>query len=112
VLRFEPETFCGRSADVVSSAVSAELGYWVHPPYQPLNVHPLYSPRKYALAEFPGIGERLARDHDMLPVATYEAAHSMLFHHPLLLAPENRMYDVVEAVEKVRRNAHRLPADS
>lgn len=112
VLRFEPETFCGRPADVVSSAVSAELGYWVHPPYQPLNVHPLYSPQKYALAEFPGIRDRLAREHDLLPVATYEAAHSMLFHHPLLLAPENRMYDVVEAVEKVRRNAHRLPADS
>lgn len=91
--------------DVVCQALSAELGYWIHPPYPPLNAHPLFDPRRLP----GGTGGPDPRRFD-LPVAHHEVGRTVLLHHPMLLGDEDHLAAIVAAFDKVRRLAARLPA--
>ncbi len=111
IVRIEPEAFAGRPIGVVSTAVSAELGCWVRPLGPPLNAHPLCQPHLHPLAAIEGLRGRLAMHRFELPVATHEAGRGMILAQPLLLAPAEQVHQIVEALEKVRRQADRLPCD-
>ncbi len=108
VIRLRDGAFAGHDAATVAEALSAELGYWIHPPYQPLDAHPLYDPRR-----LPGTSEGgraaafdPARFH--LPAAHREARRALVLHHPMLLGSEQQLHAVAEAFDKVRRNASAL----
>lgn len=105
VIRLRDGAFGGHDAATVADALGAELGYWIHPPYQPLNAHPLYDPRR-----LPGVAEQgraagfdPARFH--LPAAHREARRAVVLHHPMLLGSEDHLHAVVEAFDKVRQHA-------
>ena len=95
----------GHPLDAVCEALSAELGYWIHPPYPPLNAHPLFDPRRLPS----GAGQPDPRRFD-LPAASREVRRTVLLHHPMLLGHENQLTAIVEAFDKVRRLAAQLPA--
>ena len=110
-IRLREGAFAGRSAAVVSEALSQELGYWIHPPYRPLDSHPLYDPRR-----LPGVAESnrataLDPTRFELPVAHRESARTILLHHPMLLGSQRQLEAVVEAFAKVRRCADDLPQE-
>lgn len=109
VLRIEPDAWAGRSIDVACEAVSAELGVWIHPPYQPLNVHPLFQPQRHPFARLPGWTAKLDPRRFELPEAHRQADRAMLFHHSMLLGDERHLAAIVESVAKVQRYAHLLP---
>ncbi|MEU4982758.1 DegT/DnrJ/EryC1/StrS family aminotransferase [Streptomyces sp. NPDC021969] len=107
-IRLREGAFAGLGAASVCEALGAELGYWVHTPYRPLDGHPLYDPRR-----LPGAGsgpgaDRLDPSRFHLPAAHREAARTVLFHHPMLLGEDAHREAIVEAFAKVRRNAGRL----
>lgn len=108
-IRLRPGAFAGRQAAAVCRALSAELGFWLHPPYRPLDCHPLYDPRR-----LPGNGEqRVSQRFDPtkfeLPVAHREAERTLLLHHPMLLGTDKHVQAVLDAFDKVRTFAGQLP---
>ncbi|MGW2785118.1 DegT/DnrJ/EryC1/StrS family aminotransferase [Streptomyces populi] len=109
-IRLRPGAFAGRSAATVCRALSAELGFWVHTPYRPLNGHPLYDPRR-----LPGLADqdfawKFNPARFELPVAHREAERTLLLHHPMLLGSPGHTQAVVDAFDKIRRLADQLPA--
>lgn len=110
VLPVDPDAFARLPIEVICEAVSAELGAWVHPPVRPLDAHPLYQPRLHPFARLPGWTERLNPRRFDLPEAHRLAERALLFHHSMLLGTDQQLLAIVEAVDKVRRHAHRLTA--
>lgn len=108
-IRLKDSAFGGASARVVCEALSAELGYWIHEPYRPLNSHPLYDPRRLPLAA--GLGNVSAWNPGQydLPVAHRESVRTILLHHPMLLGDDQHLNAIVEAFDKVREHARELP---
>ncbi|WP_200260296.1 DegT/DnrJ/EryC1/StrS family aminotransferase [Streptomyces sp. HSG2] len=109
-IRLREGAFAGLGATAVCEALSAELGYWVHPPYRPLDGHPLYDPRRFPGAGDGPLAERLNPSAYHLPAAHREAARTVLFHHPMLLGGDAHREAIVEAFAKVRRLAGQLRA--
>ena len=110
VLPVDPEMFARLPIEVICEAVSAELRAWVYPPIKPLNAHPLYQPQRHPFARLPGWMDRLNPRRFDLPEAHRLARSALLFHHSLLLGTDQQLLAIVEAVDKVRRHAHRLTA--
>lgn len=80
-------------------ALSAELQIGVHPPYVPLDKHPLYA-SKYLVDSSERINE--LKSNFKLP-ACWEAHKSIfLLHHSMLLADEGDMLDIAEAIIKIK----------
>jgi dTDP-4-amino-4,6-dideoxygalactose transaminase len=111
-IRLRDGAFAGRNAATICEALSAELGYWVHAPYRPLDDHPLYDPRRLPRCAASGLDKELDPKRFHLPVAHAESARTILLHHPMLLGDERQLSAIVEAFRKVRGLAHRLPAPS
>jgi dTDP-4-amino-4,6-dideoxygalactose transaminase len=107
-IRAEPDALQDRSVDLVCEAISAELGAWVHPAYPPLNAHPLYRPLAHPFARRRRHARRLDPVRFPLPEAHRQRKRVVAFHHPLLLAPQEQLAKIVEAVDKVLRHAHQL----
>ncbi|MEU2900445.1 DegT/DnrJ/EryC1/StrS family aminotransferase [Streptomyces sp. NPDC001273] len=107
-IRLREGAFAGLGAATVCEALSAELGYWVHTPYRPLDHHPLYDPRRFPGAATGPLAGRLDPSRFHLPVAHREAARTVLFHHPMLLGGDAHREAIAEAFAKVRRLAGRL----
>lgn len=108
-IRVQDSGFAGRSAAVICEALSAELGSWIHPPYRPLNAHPLYDPRRLPAARLPGLARQLDPSRFHLPAAEREANRTILLHHSMLLGDERHIEAVLAAFGKIRRLACQLP---
>lgn len=108
VIRMREGAFGGRSVNSVCEALSAELGYWIHAPYRPLDSHPLYDPRRLPRAA----SEKLLVDWDPtrfdLSVAHREAKRTILIHHSMLLGSEDHFTAIVQAFAKVQRLCDQL----
>jgi len=108
VVLVESEAFADLPIEVICAAVSAELGTWVRPSVEPLDTHPLYQPLRHPFADLPGWADRLDPRQFDLREAHRAADRALLFHHPLLLGTDQQVLTIVEAIDKVKRNAHRL----
>jgi dTDP-4-amino-4,6-dideoxygalactose transaminase len=108
VVFVEPGSFADVPVDVVCEAVSAELGTWVHPAIRPLDVHSLYQPLRHPSSRLPGWAERLDSHRFSLREAHRMTGRTLLIPHSLLLGTDQQMQSIVDAVDKVRRNAHLL----
>ena len=109
-VQLDLEAFAGRAIEPICSALSAELGTWVHGTYPPLNVHPLYRPLAHPAARNPRIRKRLHELECPLPRSRRAAELTVLLHHPLLLAGDDQLARIPEAFEKVRRHADLIPS--
>lgn len=99
--------FGGADISVIADAVSAELGTWVKPPYQPLDRHPLATAPRTRRHDLPG-ARGVAVPYPLLACA--DAASSvLLIHHANLLADRTAMDDIAAALEKVRNLSGSLP---
>jgi dTDP-4-amino-4,6-dideoxygalactose transaminase len=96
--------FGGHSVGAVCRALSAELGFWIHPPYPPLNAHPLFDPRR-----LPGHSDAVDPGRFQLKNAERESRRAVLLHHPMLLGSEDHLAAIVAAFAKIRRLASQLP---
>lgn len=106
-IRIDREAFGQRSIEVLANALSAELGTWVHPPYPPLDRHPLLNAprgRRYAAQ---GLGD--IRVPSPLTVSARASESVLLLHHSVLLADAEAMRDVAAALRKVRDHVAELP---
>jgi dTDP-4-amino-4,6-dideoxygalactose transaminase len=110
-VRLDLEVFSGRPIEVVCDAVSAEIGFWVKPPYQPLSSHPLCRPDRHILSRRIAASARVPA-HSLLPEAHRQVARTLTVHHSLLLAELAQVRVLAAAVDKVRRYAHLLEAGS
>jgi dTDP-4-amino-4,6-dideoxygalactose transaminase len=104
VIRLDRAEFASRSIDAICRAVSAELGFFVHPPYPPLNAHRLYRPAEHPLTRTSAPAVFDPRQF-ALPEADRQVARTATIHHPALLADASALDAVVEAFDKVRRGA-------
>ncbi|MBS1807414.1 MAG: DegT/DnrJ/EryC1/StrS family aminotransferase [Acidobacteria bacterium] len=112
VVRYEPESFAYKSVEAICRALEAELGFWVHPAYRPLNDHPLYRPHldknlAHTFADLKSINPTRFE----LPEASRQHKRSILFHHSVLLGSLLDMDDIATAFEKVQRLSSTLPDD-
>ncbi len=108
VVRYEPSEFAGKSVDSLCKALEAELAFFVHPTYKPLNNHQLYRPHldiKFA-KQYPL--ESLDPAQFDLPEAVRQHERAILFHHSALLGTQEDMDDIVAALKKVKRLAHTI----
>lgn len=103
--RVDCREFADRGTEVISRAISAELGTEIAPAYPSLSTCDIFRPgrtRRHAGREL-SLG-----DASELPVSA-AAQHTVLtLHHSALLAPLDRVDSIVDAIEKVRRCAHLL----
>ena len=109
-MHYDPAAFAGRSAAAFSAALSAELGFWCHPSYPPLNKHRLYSPlrkRRYAIS--PQHVAALDPSRFSLPNAERIHARSIVFHHSMFLGGAEGMGYIEEALNKLRKYADQIP---
>lgn len=110
VVRYEPELFANRPVDVICRALEAELGFWVHPAYKPLNDNLLYRPHlDKSLIDRQVDRRTIDPTRFELPEATRQHERLVLFHHSILLGSLTDMDDIAAAFEKVQRLAHALP---
>jgi dTDP-4-amino-4,6-dideoxygalactose transaminase len=91
VIRLREGSFAGRSAAVVGDALSEELGYWIHTPYQPLNQHPLYDHRRLPGLVEQGHGPTFDPTRFHLPISRREADRALVLHHSMLLGTEDHL---------------------
>lgn len=101
--------FDGTTNQVVSEALTAELGLAVRPIYPPLYANRLYAPatrRRFAVTSASRLGV-LDRSYD-LPNCEHAARRFVTFHHAALLGSEFDMRDVSLAFEKVLANSVEL----
>jgi L-glutamine:2-deoxy-scyllo-inosose/3-amino-2,3-dideoxy-scyllo-inosose aminotransferase len=108
VVLVEPAAFAGLAVDVICEAVSAELGTRVRPCVVPLDVHPLYQPARHPFGRLPGWVDQVDPRRFDLGTAHAVAGRAVVLPHPLLLASDRQVHAIVEAIDKVRRNAHLL----
>lgn len=110
LVRLEPEQFSGRSLTSICQALQAELGFWVHPIYPPLNRNLLYNPgrnpKRWWSSEYAAAIDPARFD---LPRAEAAHASSVVFHHSVLLAPRRDMDLVVDAFARVKKNSGGIP---
>lgn len=110
VVRIDTSRFESRSVDIIARALSAELGAWVQPLPMPLDANPLYQPHTHWSARLHGHAARLEPARFDLREAHRQAAQGIVFHHSMLLAPDDHVLTIVEAVNKVMEYASLLPA--
>jgi L-glutamine:2-deoxy-scyllo-inosose/3-amino-2,3-dideoxy-scyllo-inosose aminotransferase len=111
-IKRDPEAFENVSTDALCKALTAELGFTIEQTEcQPIHQSPLYCPltkRRHHLSE-----EYLKRlDVTGLKFHNAEAHYenTLVFHHRTLLGDQDEMDCIVEAFEKVQRNAGQLIA--
>jgi len=102
-IRYWPEAFAELPVAEVCRALEAELGCWVHPPYRPLNRHPLLGSRRNRAF---GLVDLSCFE---LPEAIRQSERTILLHHPLLLGDSGDMEEIAQAFWKVRRHAGSVP---
>lgn len=107
-VRISPEAFLGCSVDRVCLALEHELGLWVHPPYSPLNDHPLYRPAYYSPLASHEFSAQFDPRRFPLPEAHRQVARTILIHHAALLADDEAIGQCIKAFAKVRDHASRL----
>lgn len=99
--------FDGIDTSVVGEALSAELGCWIHPPYAPLDRHPLLDmdvPRRFGarLSAAPVVaGCALPRAHEAY-------RRHLVLPHWLFSGSDEDIADIAEGFEKVKQHAYRL----
>jgi L-glutamine:2-deoxy-scyllo-inosose/3-amino-2,3-dideoxy-scyllo-inosose aminotransferase len=103
-IRVDTAAFGGASVGTVAQAVQAELGLAVYPPDAPLNVSPHYRP---------ATNPRYAAVAGPLPARRFDTAaafrdSTILFHHRALLGGVGEIEAIVNAVDRVQRNADSL----
>ncbi len=108
VVLVEPAAFAGLPVEVICEAVSAELGTRVRPCIVPLDVHPLYEPARHPFGRLAGWADQLDPRRFDLREAHAVASRAVVVPHPLLLGTDQQVHAIVEATDKVRRNAHLL----
>jgi dTDP-4-amino-4,6-dideoxygalactose transaminase len=113
VLRLERDKFGDRPVQIIADAVQAEIGFPVTTIYPSLSCSVLYQPQAISV---PRMRPDYLRAIDPAKFNTNHADAAsescIAFHHRLLLAPPSAMDQVVAAVDKVRRRASELPAES
>jgi dTDP-4-amino-4,6-dideoxygalactose transaminase len=109
VVRYEPSEFAGKTVDSVCKALEAELNFFVHPTYKPLNNHQLYRPHLSKKVADQHLLEKLDPAQFDLPEALRQHERAILIHHSALLGTQEDMDDIVAAFEKVKRLAHTIP---
>ncbi|TKC87281.1 DegT/DnrJ/EryC1/StrS family aminotransferase [Trinickia terrae] len=98
-VRLEGPAFDGIDAAPVGTALSAELGCWVHQPYAPLDRHALLEAGRASVPRPLRNADEAHRRHVVLP-------------HWLFLGAERDIDDIASAFDKVKRNARQLEAAS
>jgi dTDP-4-amino-4,6-dideoxygalactose transaminase len=109
VFAIDPEAFAGRTNETVCAALEAE-GIPAEVQYPPMNHYELFQPSLSRLPVAVEFAERLDPQRMSFPVA--EAAglrESVYLMENVFRDGERGVADVVEAIEKVRANADRLP---
>ncbi|MBS1789639.1 MAG: DegT/DnrJ/EryC1/StrS family aminotransferase [Acidobacteria bacterium] len=113
-IRRDPLAFENVPTAALCKALTAELGFTVEQTEcQPLHQNPLYCPlskRRHHLSE--EYSERLCVTGMNFPNAEAHYADTLVFHHRILLGNKDDMDCIVEAFEKVQRNAGQLIADA
>ena len=103
VLRLEPAAFADAPIDVLSEALTAELGTPVNPVYEPLDRHPLLASANQRTG-----GPRLISRGCALSEARRARQTCVTLTHPVLLDEVEGMEDIARALTKVQRGAGRL----
>jgi L-glutamine:2-deoxy-scyllo-inosose/3-amino-2,3-dideoxy-scyllo-inosose aminotransferase len=104
-IRYDPEYFNGKYADVIAEALSAELGFWVRTSHSPLNNCRLFQPSKdnkfkhLALPDYSKCN---------LIESKKQNQTTILFHHPILLSGKNGADKIFEAFAKINSLSHQL----
>jgi hypothetical protein len=109
VFAIDPEAFAGRTNAIVCAALEAE-GIPAEVQYPPMNRYELFQPSLSRMPVAVEFAERLDPQRMSFPVA--EAAglrESVYLMENVFRDGERGVADVVEALEKVRANADRLP---
>jgi dTDP-4-amino-4,6-dideoxygalactose transaminase len=92
----------GHTIAWVGSALSAELGIWVHQPYVPLNRHSLYVPEAKQWVKHCSTAQQSVRkERFALPSAEEIYGKTLLLHHSVLLAKHEDMALIAAALQKV-----------
>jgi len=106
VVRYEPPEFADNDVEAICKVLEAELAFWIHPTYKPLNNHQLYRPHNdQTLNLEPHVRRRIDPTQFDLPEATCQHERSILIHHSALLGTLEDMDDIIAAFEKVKRLA-------
>jgi dTDP-4-amino-4,6-dideoxygalactose transaminase len=112
-VRLDRAAFHSRNAEIVASALSAELGTLSEPVESPLNGNQLYNPTASPLVDR---SERLRQLVDptrfRLPEAEKARRECVILPHSVLLGGEDGLAAIVEAFSKVSRLSGELPADA
>lgn len=102
-VRIDPNAFGGAVGERVGRAVAEEVGLYLEPVDPPLNAHPLYRPDRYTRFNFLHRKWLDVGDFD-LPVATRVSANCFTIPHHALLAPQDRVLGLAEALAHVQRS--------
>ncbi len=108
--RLDPQAFGGAGVPAIREALSAELGTGIGGTYEPLNKSPLYQPlskQRHRLG--PEYEARINPASYDLPRCDQACAESVCLPQPMLLAPQQDIDAVIEAVAKVQAHADELP---
>lgn len=95
-LRLRLDAWGGIPVAQICEALSAELGLFSHVTYPPLSHHPLLDPRRLW-----GDAERWDLTRFPLPVAELAQRSTILIHHSALLADEDELDSIPEALRKL-----------
>lgn len=116
VSKYDPAHFAGAPRDVFLNALRAEGIHADGTFYVPLPDHPLFNAESRHWPQLrarygDGIKATLAAGGFSFPVASRAAYHEAIWlHYPYLMAGREKLDQVVEAVAKIKRNAHELVA--
>jgi len=108
-VRLDLTMFGGPSVDMISRALTAELGILVEPVDNPLNKNPLYNPLlSPRIPEDPAVRQRVDPTRFALPEADRARERCLCFPHQVLLGDEEDLQDIADAFHKVRDNRTEL----
>jgi dTDP-4-amino-4,6-dideoxygalactose transaminase len=113
ILRYDPEMFGGVHRDRVCAALAAEGVEIEGLFYHPIHRDPLFH---VTADEWPMIrgryGERISADSCVLPNCDRAAYHDLVWvWHPMLSGEKRDVDDMLQAIDKVRRNLDELSDD-
>lgn len=109
-LHLDRSAWANRSISSICRALQAELNFWIHPPYVPLNRNLLYQPQSQPYRWWDAqYLSRIDPRQFHLPAAQHIHQNSLAFHHSILLAEEAGMARIEEAFAKVLASAGDIP---
>lgn len=97
--------FSNTTADIISKAISAELGFWVHQIYQPLYRHSLFQVQNDSRFSYLNL-DNFNRIY--LENCEIQSSKGIAIHHSLLLSSLDLLEIIAEAFQKVQKYSGEL----